>query len=163
VFGFGDGSFTGGVNLSDNGRIELVQLFMNIPLLVFEAQSESPQRTLFAKVLLPMGYRQHASQVSLTIGGFITMLARIPGKDPDLVDVERHAVFGLSKKYRILLYRLAFVLDFIQGKGGNNTLPFGILGDLIRNIHVKSAAINPANAFLLVTNQPPVFQDYGLV
>jgi hypothetical protein len=24
VFGFGDGSFTGGVNLSDDGRIELV-------------------------------------------------------------------------------------------------------------------------------------------
>src|ERR1700734_1306861 len=99
----------------------------------------------------------------LAVGGFVAMLSDVPGKDANLIEVVRQTVARLGDGTEILGNFFvgpffSWVLNLMEHEKRDETLPFGILRHIERNIDVYHAGEHPAHAVLLVPHQPPVFE-----
>ena len=72
------------------------------------------------------------------------MLSHVPGKDPRLVEVEWHAIFGFVQQNQVLRDLLVSVRHLIQLEARDDSLPLRVLGDFERNIEIKHAAEHPS-------------------
>ena len=74
---------------TDDGRIQLVLALADVARIVLHSEDEDRQGAFLVEGLLGDGYRQDSVQPVLAVGGFVAVLADVPGEDPDLVVVVR--------------------------------------------------------------------------
>src|SRR6516225_3681333 len=77
--GFSGRFLAGGEDFANNRRVEFVDLRISLVVLVFELQGESAQRSFLFKILAPQRNRQGSCNV-FAVGGFVPVLADVPGK-----------------------------------------------------------------------------------
>ena len=75
---------------------------------------ENRQIAFFVEILMRDRHRQDAIEVALAVSGFVTMLSDVPGEYPDLVVVERHAIFVFGEQHQVLGDLLVAVADMVQ-------------------------------------------------
>ncbi len=90
--------FAGRQHAANNRRIELVFALADVARVVFHAQDEHRQHAFLVELLLRECDRQNAVQSMFAVGGLVTVLADIPGKNPDLIVVVRQAIVRLCQQ-----------------------------------------------------------------
>src|ERR1700674_4136206 len=76
--------------------IQLVFSLADIPGLVFHAQDEHRQSSLFVEILFGDRYRQNFGDAVFAVGGFVAMLARVPCENADLIEIIVEAIVRLG-------------------------------------------------------------------
>src|SRR5579863_4428111 len=79
-----------------NRRIQLVLAVVNIAAVVFHVQHKYGEHPLLVEVFLSDCHGKDAVQSVFSISRLITMPPHVPCKDADLIEIERHAVFGFG-------------------------------------------------------------------
>src|ERR1700728_3273150 len=92
------------------------------------------------------------------VGGFVTMLANVPGEDADLVIVIGQAVVRISQEAEMLRDLLISILHFVESKEWHETLALRVLRDVEWDVDVAHAREDPSDAALIVADQPPILK-----
>src|SRR5438105_2858092 len=148
----------------DSANYRSVQFVLSVNQVaagVANFQDEDWQGSFLVEALVANRNRKRSFQLALAVGGFVTMPPQVPGEHPNLVVIEGHAVLRFAEQNQVFGNFLVAVPNFVEYEECLDAPPFGVLGDIKRNIQVHHAGQNPAGVALGVANEPPVFH-HGL-
>src|SRR5215831_18379549 len=94
--------------------VELVLAFGHIPRVVSHPDDERGQGSFLVKRFLAHRHRQDSVETMLAIGRLVAVLADIPGKDADLVEIKRQAIVGIGYHREVLGNLLIAVYNLVE-------------------------------------------------
>jgi hypothetical protein len=140
-------NFAGCQHASHDGSVEFVLPFRNRTRVVLYAQNEDRKHSFLVEAFLRERDRKNPVESVLAVGGFITMLSRVPGKDSSLVVIVRRTVVRFGEQTEILRNFLVAILNGIKNEESDKALTFGVL----RNVEPSPATSLPARGRMVAS------------
>ena len=96
------GHFARRQNSSHDWGVQLVLPLADIAGVIFHAQDEDRQGSFLVEILFRDGDRQNSVQAVFAVGGLVAVLARVPGEDADLIEVEGQPIVRIGQHAQVL-------------------------------------------------------------
>src|ERR1700722_576357 len=87
---------------ADDRRVELVLALLHVARIVIHSQDKNGQAPLFIEVFFRHGDGKNSVQSMLAVRRLVAMLAHVPGKHTDLIEIVRQAVVRIGQHAQIL-------------------------------------------------------------